>query len=285
MQWSPRILATGLSFPEGPVTLGRDDVVFVEIQAQQLSRYAGGSVTRVAHTGGGPNGAARGPDGAFYLANNGGLSMGPGGYWRPPVDAGGRIQRVALDGSVSDVVASLAPPPARPNDLCFGPDGALYFTDPRNWEDFEHLEPGRVWRTDLSGNTEILAEGLAFPNGLAFAPGGQTLYVAQSTAMTILAFPWTPEGLGEPRVHCKLERGFPDGMCVSSDGRLFACGSMGHVIEIFDPDGAAVEVVEAPKGSEPTNCCLGAEGTLYVTLSGSGSLVAFDDVAEPLPLH
>jgi gluconolactonase len=267
------------------VCLGRDDIVFVEINRQRLTRFANGSVAEVARTGGGPNGAALGGDGAIYVANNGGLSVGPGGYWHAPDQLSGRIQRVTLDGTVEDFVAAIEPPAARPNDLCFGPDGALYFTDPRNWDDLEHLQTGRVWRADGAGNPEQLAEAPNFPNGLAFAPGGDTLYVAQSTAMTILAFPWTPEGLGEPRTHCKLERGFPDGFCVAADGGLIVCGSMGHVIEIFDADGAPVEVVEVPKGSEPTNCCLGAQGTLYVTLSGTGELVAVADVAEPLPLY
>ena len=60
-----REIATGLKFPEGPVALPDGDVLLVEIQRGTLSRVRpDGRVTVVAHTGGGPNGAAIGPDGA-----------------------------------------------------------------------------------------------------------------------------------------------------------------------------------------------------------------------------
>jgi sugar lactone lactonase YvrE len=53
---------------------------------------------------------------------------------------------------------------------------------------------------------------------------------------------------------------------------------------VFEPDGRVREVVEMDVGSEPTNCCLG-DRALYVTLAGSGQLVALDVGAEPLPLY
>ena len=280
IEWKPRALATGLGFPEGPVSLGSGSVAFTEIKGQCVSVYDG-SYKVIAKTGGGANGATLGADGALYVANNGGLTVGPGGYWRPDDPIDGKIQRVTLAGAVEDLIAPLPlDAPHRPNDLCFGPDGMLYFTDPRNWDDLAHLKPGRIWRADVGARTaEVIAEVPNFCNGIAFGPDGR-LFVAQSIGMAIAVL----DAGGEPQEFAKLPVGFPDGFCFASDGSLIVCGSMGDVIQVFDPDGGLKQTIETGEHTEPTNCCLG-DGMLYVTLSGAGELVACDVDLEPLPLH
>ena len=70
-----RVVATGLCFPEGPVAMQDGSVVLVEIERQTVSRVLpDGTVQVIARTGGGPNGLAVGPDGAFYVCNNGGFA-------------------------------------------------------------------------------------------------------------------------------------------------------------------------------------------------------------------
>ena len=276
------VLATGLQFPEGPVWLGTRRVAFTEIRGQCVSLWHDGTLARVARTGGGANGATLGPDGALYVANNGGLSLGHEGRWTAPDAIPGRIQRVTLAGEVSDVAVELpGAPPNRPNDLCFGPDGLLYYTDPHNWEDIEHLGVGRVGRTTLDGRVELVAEIPAFPNGIAFGPDDR-LYVAQSVTQKILVMDAKPGAT--PAVWATLPRGFPDGFCFDAAGRLYAAGSLGDVVVVFEPDGEVRDIIEMGAGSEPTNCCLG-DGALYVTLAGTGQLVALDMPVEPLPLY
>ena len=69
-----RTIATGLQFPEGPIAMPDGSVLLVEIRRGTLSRVAAdGRVTVVAECGGGPNGAAVGPDGACYVCNTGGF--------------------------------------------------------------------------------------------------------------------------------------------------------------------------------------------------------------------
>ena len=121
-----REIASGLKFPEGPIALPGGDVLLVEIARGTLSRVSpDGRVEVVAHTGGGPNGAAMGPDGKVYVCNNGGfewIDMG-GGRLRPahqPHDySGGRIERVDLANGRVEVLYTHGPngPLRGPNDL------------------------------------------------------------------------------------------------------------------------------------------------------------------------
>jgi gluconolactonase len=277
-----RVLAEGLQFPEGPVRLGPERLAFTQIRGQCVSLYERGLVTTLATPGGGPNGATLGADGALYVTNNGGISLGPDGPWAAAAPIAGRLQRVTLSGEVRDVAVDLpGAPPNRPNDLCFGPDGLLYYTDPHNWEDLANLGVGRVGRAHLNGTVELVAEIPSFPNGIAFGPDDR-LYVAQSVARRIVVFDPVPGS--EPTEHCTLPHGFPDGFCFDAAGRLYVAGSLGDVLWIFEPDGRVREAIETGQGSEPTNCCLG-DGMLYVTLSGNGRLEALPMPVEPLPLY
>ena len=69
-----REITSGLQFPEGPIAMPDGSVILVEIKRGTVSRVAAnGKVQVVAKTGGGPNGAAIGPDGKLYVCNNGGF--------------------------------------------------------------------------------------------------------------------------------------------------------------------------------------------------------------------
>jgi len=282
----PRVLATGLEFAEGPIYLGGGAVACTEIRGQRVTRVDGCATSVVAKTGGGANGATLGRGGEIWVANNGGISLGWTGYWFAPDPIDGRIQRIGSDGVIVDVSGDLSgAAPHRPNDLCFGPDGKLYFTDPRNWEDIAHLEVGRIWRLEpTTGEAEVIAEVPMFPNGIGFGLDPSRLYIAQTMAMKIVELTWSPDGVGEQREWATLPEGFPDGFCFSAEGDCYVCGATADVLQVFDAEGCLMRTVTFPQHSDPTNCCLG-DGTLYVTCSGNGQLLAFDLDVEALPLY
>ena len=67
-------ICRGLKFPEGPIAMVDGSVILVEIERGTLSRVSpNGQISVIAECGGGPNGAAIGPDGRIYVCNNGGF--------------------------------------------------------------------------------------------------------------------------------------------------------------------------------------------------------------------
>jgi hypothetical protein len=169
-----RPIATGLGFPEGPVVLPDGSVLVVEIAAGRLTRVlANGELKVIAHVGGGPNGAAMGPDGYCYICNNGGFSWRTDhGFTRPTGEAadykGGSIQRVDLATGEVETLYTHCDGFALhgPNDIVFDTQGGFWFTD--FGKKFACVLPKRRPARIPRGSRELLHQHLLRRSGHAY---------------------------------------------------------------------------------------------------------------------
>jgi gluconolactonase len=267
------IVAERLAFPEGPVWHA-GSLYFVEIAGGRVGRFTPGrAVERIADTGGGPNGATLGSDGALYVTQNGGMQR------EGRTTAG--ILRVSLEGQVELIAQTVGGLTLEgPNDLAFGPDGRLYFTDPRGSSDPAHNDKaGRLFIWDLQKKRgELLLElGPVFPNGIAFDAHG-VLYWTESFSRRVMTL-----RSGKPQIVVQLpERHYPDGFCIDHQGRLYVASTYAHCVTVIEGH----EIVDRYMCGDgmPTNCCF-AGTQLYVTESRHGTLWKFDVGTPGLPLH
>jgi gluconolactonase len=268
-------------------------VVLVEIKRGTLSRVTpDGKVSVIARCGGGPNGAAIGPDGKCYVCNNGGFEWHDvGGLCVPgeqPKDyIGGRIQRVDLaSGKVEDVYTECDGHPLRgPNDIVFDTRGGFYFTDHGKARPRERDRTGVYYaKTDGSMIREIVfpADG---PNGIGLSPDGKRLYVAETWPGRV--WWWDVTGPGELQGGGgfgpgggNLLAGLPgfqllDSLAVDSAGNVCVATLVNGGITAISPDGSKIEHVPMPDPLT-TNICFGGKDlrTAFITLSGTGRLVA-----------
>ena len=298
-----RVIATGLRFPEGPIAMADGSVLVVEIAAGTLARVSPeGAVSIVAELGGGPNGAAIGPDGHCYVCNNGGFSWRTDqGFTRPTGPAadyaGGCIQRVNLASGVVEVLYTHCDGTSLhgPNDIVFDGDGGFWFSDfGKTFED--RILRGAVYhaRSDGSGIRRA-AHPVLTPNGVGLSPDGRTLYVTETETSRLWAYPITSPGvLGhEPWPSPnggRLVHGLPgfqrfDSLAVEAGGNICVATLVRGGISVFSPAGELLEFHAAPEGY-CTNLCFGGADrrTAFITLSGYGQLMAVPWPRAGLPL-
>lgn len=284
-------VATGLQFPEGPIAMPDGSVLVVEIARGTLSRVRpDGSIEVVAACGGGPNGAAIGPDGGVYICNNGsffdyddssGFNVPTGGSsgWRH-----GSIQRVdPTNGSVETLYTEadghrlLAP-----NDIVFDDQGGFWFTDHGVHVADEDAGAAVLYASADGSGIRSAAHNLDATNGVGLSPDGTTLYVAETYRGRLLAWdvsgPGTLEDPEHPRLlHDAGGTALFDSLAVDGDGSVCVATLLTGGITVVAPEGPlGAEVAFVPTGDPlTTNVCFGGEDlrTAWITCSGSGRLM------------
>jgi len=131
-----------------------------------------------------------------------------------------------------------------PNDLTIDPKGGFYFTDPGGSDVKNPI--GTVHYVDPQGKTHLVAQGLAFPNGVVLRPDGKTLIVGESGYNRVLAYPvLSPGKVGPRKIFATLPTkhgdqidNAPDGMTLDVDGNLFVAHYGMHTVQVLSPTGA-----------------------------------------------
>ena len=296
------IVATELGFPEGPVVCPDGSVVLTEIRHGRCSRVTPDGTSHVlSHTGGGPNGLAIGPDGAFYLCNNGGsryvagTSMGQGPH---PDYTCGSIQRIDPQSGehITLYTECNGHPLSAPNDLVFDAHGGFYFTD-LGKRYARHRDHGGVYYALPDGSKIVpLAFPMLSPNSCGLSPDGRILYVADTEGARLWAFAIEAPGvLRAPAPFYphsgRVLAGLPgnarfDSLAVLANGNIaVATLNTGYITEL-SPAGDPVRSVKMPD-IYPTNICFGGADmrTAYITLSDSGRLGMMEWPKPGLKLH
>lgn len=265
-------VAGGFQFTEGPLwrpSEGRlwfSDVVGNVLRAvtpagqvEVLIEHAAGHSTAPAGSYIGPNGLLAEDGGTVLMAQH----------------TNRQIVRIGADRQTTVVVDRFDGKRLNsPNDLAFGPGGALYFTDPpfglvgQDKDPAKELAFNGVYRF-VRGQVTALVRDLGRPNGIGFSPDLRTMYVSNTEASrkVIMAYDVAPDGSAiNGRIFADgtpdTAPGMPDGLKVDRGGNIYA--TMPGGVWVIAPDGRHLGTIRAPEVA--ANCGWGDDGkTLYIT--------------------
>lgn len=248
------LLATGFTFTEGPVWQG-DHLLFSDIPGNRLIRYQmleeGPAVTTFRYPSNNSNGNTLDNQGRLLTCEH----------------STRRVTRTELDGSITVLATRYKTwRLSSPNDVVVRADGTIYFTDPPygicNAERDRDIPFNGVYKVGPDGNDMTLIANfeLEIPNGLAFSPDQQTLYIANSTSLTgetypkkyrLMAYPVNRDGtLGAGTVFATMagqegEDGKLDSFKVDIEGNIYSSGPFG--LWIYAPDGTLLGRIKTPE--------------------------------------
>ncbi|PRX62911.1 sugar lactone lactonase YvrE [Cohnella sp. SGD-V74] len=135
---------------------------------------------------------------------------------------------------------------------------------------------GALYRLDGDGSAHKMAEEIGCSNGLGWSLDGSTMYYIDTSTRRIDKFDFDAGsgGISNRRTVAVIpaDQGYPDGMTVDAEGKLWVAHWDGHAVSRFDPDtGECLERVELPV-SRVTSCCFGGDDLdeLYITSASVG---------------
>ncbi|MGH1415885.1 MAG: SMP-30/gluconolactonase/LRE family protein [Pelagimonas sp.] len=180
-----------------------------------------------------------------------------------------------------------------PNDVVVKSDGSIWFTDPTYGIDSDYegdasaseIGAQNVYRIDQSGAMSVVATDNLQPNGLAFSPDEQVLYVsdtgqthAPQNDAVIRAYPVLGETLGQSKVLTTCDVGLFDGFRVDTKGNIWS--SAGDGVHCYASDGTILGKIKidecvsnlvfgGPKKNRLFICATTSVRSIYVNAKGA----------------
>lgn len=285
-------LATGFKWLEGPVWIRAGYLLFAEIPSNSIRKWAPGKGVSIflqpsGYKGSAPYGGPEPGSNGMTLDSQGRLTVA--GHAQRDIY---RLETMDPHGQITILVDSYQGKRLNsPNDLVYKSDGSLYFTDPpyglRTQSDHDpqkQLKVNGVYRlpdarsqkpgsAPANAKLQLLISDLPRPNGIAFSPDENFLYVDNSEPKKIwMRYKVNPDGsVSEPKLlfdaTSDKRDGAPDGMKVDSKGNLYSAGPGG--VWIFSAGGKHIGTIDMPE--KVGNLAWGGEDmkTLYVMASSS----------------
>jgi gluconolactonase len=265
-------VAVGIDRPED-VVVGKDGRVFAsDHQAAVAEIFPDGSFKRLGPRGGAPNGINMDRQGRIVIANFGIYDREPGPLERFD-PATGKHETLLAEVGGKRLTSSNYP--------VIDSAGNIWCANSTHAETWPQALDGRpdgfifVLRAD--GSSDIVAEGLKFPNGMAMSADERWLYCAQTSGCDVVRFevlPGAKLGPGErygpvlgktqaPRGEAQVdhnELGYTDGVGLDAEGNLWVCLPAANKVVAIHPDGVVSTVFHDPDGetiNHPTNVTWG----------------------------
>jgi gluconolactonase len=261
---------------EGPVWNRQEGyLLFSDIPTNSIIKWQEGKGTSVFLKPSGYTGKAPfdGPE-----PGSNGLAFDPAGRLVSAEHGDRRIGRLEKHGKKITLVARYEGKRINsPNDLVFKSNGDLYFTDPpfglpKSYDDPRKETPFQgVYKYSEDGKLALLTKDIKAPNGIAFSPDEQKLYISNADPANAvwMVFDVKADGtiengkvLFNGTAWAKHKPGVPDGMKVDRDGNIFGTGPGG--IHVFSADGKHLGSIET--GAPTGNLAWGEDGSsLFIT--------------------
>ena len=264
------LIAEGFDFPEGPAFDAEGTLYITQCGSGWISRIAAGETDDYVHSGSTPNGAAFDEHNVLWIAE------------------AGTNQLLRYDGEeLSEVAAKWdGQPLQKPNDLVFHPDGTIYMTGPGGSN--AETPIGKVYHVTREGELTVVADRLAFPNGLALTEDASKLYVVETSRQQVIVYDVGDDrSLDGPELFAEMPGGVGgDGMALDVDGNLYVAHFGMGEIAVFDQDGARIGTLPAG-GEKPTNVAFGGDDMrgLYVTEVETGAVYRLEPGPVGLKPH